>query len=51
MIVTNKLIKNVNFNVLKLNEDNEDTICTETSNFTAAHILITFRSLHNDVCT
>ena len=47
MIVTNKLIKNVNFNVLT---PNEDTICTETSNFTVAHILITFRSLPIMTC-
>ena len=48
MIVTNRLIKNLNFYILT---SNEGAICTATSNFIASHILITFRTLHNDVCT
>ena len=48
MIVTNKLIKNVNFNILT---SNQGATCTATSNFMAFHVLITFRTLHNDVCT
>ena len=47
MIVTNRLIKNVNFYILT---SNEGAICTATSRFIASHILIvTFRTLHNDV--
>ena len=48
MIVTNRLIKNVKFYILI---SNEGAICTATSNFIASHILITFRTLHNDVCS
>ena len=46
IIVTYKLVKN--FYILT---SNEGAICTATSNFIASHILITFRTLHNDVCT
>ena len=47
MIVTNKLIKNVNFNIFT---SNEGAICTETSNFIAAHVLITLLELYMMTC-
>ena len=47
MIVTNKLIKNVNFNIFT---SNEGAICTETSNFIAAHVLTTLLELYMMMC-
>ena len=49
MIVTNKLIKNVNFNIFT---SNKGAICTETSNFIAAcpRSNYVIRTLHDDVC-
>ena len=47
MIVTNRLIKNVNFYILT---SNEGAICTEPSNFIAAHVLITLLELYIMTC-